>query len=338
MNRTPFPPHALNREPVKTIMVALSLALFVAASVLYRATGLLVAFVVWTVALMYFGFRAAQKQLRDVEQERARALKSHSASMADRMLFAQRQGWEYEASSAELAEGFGRIAQEVTGRPTEETEAIARHAAELVAEGVLRGRIDGLPVTVFDLEMINYDDMRELRKRCRYGRAAEASKDYLTVCAVELPVRLPYVASAHLMSHAEEALRTADVEFARFLLSHPAVRESALDPDHLWSVAGDRLLACTVSNDGLDVPQATSLAARTAAVAAAFPWPELERFRLPEPDEPPRHILWVFPWEWPDGQGARRWDEQPIGRTDLRAFRSHPAWLDTTALLADPAH
>ena len=336
MNRTPFPPHVMIREPVKRMMTALLLVGSFAAFGLFGGTALLVFFTVWAVTVAYASFRSAQKQLRDVEKERAQALKSHSASMADRFLFAQRQGWQYEASSAELAEGLGRITQEVPDRLPEEQEVVARHAAQLVAEGVLRGRIDGFPVTVFDLEMINYDDMHELKKRCRYRRAAEASKDYLTVCVVELPVRLPYVASAHLMSHDEEAVRTADVEFARFLLSRPSVRESALDPEYLWSVAGGRLLACTVSNSGLGVPQATSLATRTAAVAAAFPWPELERFRLPEPDEPPRHNLWVFPWDWPTGQRARRWDEQPIGRTGLRAFRSNPAWLDTKAPLEDP--
>ncbi|MGW0941370.1 hypothetical protein ACWD4O_02295 [Streptomyces sp. NPDC002623] len=347
MHRTPFPPHTFARHKwLLNLFAALSLAAFFYVGGRFGAGALGVLFVLWSAALLFFGYQEGQKQFRAVEEDRARALKAHIASMAERMLFAGREeGWEFEASCAETAVGFGRIPQDVPdlGLAKEEEQAVARHAAGLVAEGVLRTRIDGFPVTAFDLEMINDADVRELRRRCRFERAAEASKDYLTVVAVHLPVRLPYLASVHPFAPGSRIACTADDDFAEFLLSVPAVRAAALDVERPWSVQGGLLVSCALTNSGLDVADVVEVARRTALLAGAFPWSELERFRVEAPETGAetgtgagtgagQHSLWVH--EFTNslfGPQMRRWDEQRLGRTELRAFRSTHEWLSERA-------
>lgn len=335
LNRTPLPTHPITRKPLINIATAVSLAGFIAVFGAFGGAALGITFALWSVGLLVLGFRYGQKMLREVEADRALAVKAHAASMADRMLYAQRRGLEFEASSAEWAEGFGRVPQEVPERLTEEQRVRARHAAELVAEGVLRMRGDGLPVTVFDLEVINQNDVWELKQRCRYSRAAEASKYYLTVCVVTLPMRLPYVASAHLYrTEPDDTDRTTHPEFADLLLSRPGVREAALDRDWLWSVDGDRLICCAVTSRGLDIGQVEGLAGRAAAIADAFPWPELERFRAAAPDSRPRHTLWIntpdllIDRDAPFGGLVQSWAEQEIDRTGLHALKDRSEWLD----------
>ncbi|MBE8476793.1 hypothetical protein [Streptomyces justiciae] len=340
MNRTPYRESVLMREPLKSILVALSLVSFFAVGGLFGATALGVFFALWCVSLLYAGFRFARKLLREAEEDRARSVKAHAAVMADRMMAAQRQGFAYEASSAELAEGFGRIPQDVPDRLIEEERVIARHAAGLVAEGVLRMEVDGFPVTVFDLEVINYDDVADLKRRGSYSRAAEAAKDYLTVCVVTLPVPLPYLASAWLFDR--EAAHTADADFAEVVMSVPLVRQAVLDvePPWPWSVQQDRLISCELSGAGLDVPAALALATRLTQVAGAFPWTDLERFRLSAPEPRPQYTLWASlgqytpvihnPW-------VRRWDAQEIGRSGLRAYRSHSEVLKIEAVSVHPS-
>ncbi|MGP4051860.1 hypothetical protein [Streptomyces sp. 2A115] len=341
MDRTPLPPHALARQPLATIATVVSLAAFLAVPAAFGGAALGVFFVLWIAGLLFYGVHAGQKQLREVERDRARSRKSHAASMADRMLRAQREGYEFEDSSAELAEGFGRIPQEVTDHLTEENQVIARHAADLVAEGVLRMRLSDFHVTVFDLEVINYEDVAELKKRCRYGRAAEASKDYLTVCVVTLPMPLPYVAAAHLFGEGRKgADRTLDPEFADFLLSVPAVREAAMNAEQPWSVEQDRLIACAWTNSGLDTPAALSLASRMAALAGEFPWAELDRFRLAEPEPRHQYTLWASLGPQPVEPAVglvQRWEEAQIGRTDLRAYKPNDEWLDFQAAAEQPS-
>ncbi|MGW2045853.1 hypothetical protein ACWCPF_11795 [Streptomyces sp. NPDC001858] len=340
MNRTPFPPHALVRRTwLLNLLSMLSVVAFFYVGSRFGAGALGAAFVLWFAALLYFGHHDGQKQFRAVERDRARALKAHTASMAERMLFAWREeGWEFEASCPETAMGFGRIPQDIPDHGLmPEERVVARHAADLTAEGVLRTRIDGFPVTAFDLEMINEPDVCELRRRARFERAAEASKDYLTVVAVQLPVRLPYLASVHPFGPGSQIACTADDAFAEFLLSVPAVRAAALDVERLWSVQGDLLVSCALTDCGLDVADVVEVARRTALLAGAFPWSELERFRVeaPEPGTEPgagtgagQHSLWVH--EFTDGvigPQVRRWDEQRLGRTELRAFRSTEEWM-----------
>ncbi|MER6953522.1 hypothetical protein [Streptomyces sp. NPDC000618] len=354
MDRTPFPPHTFARHKwLLNLFAALSLAAFFYVGGQFGAGALGVLFVLWSAALVFFGYQEGQRQLRAVEDDRARAFKAHTASMAERMLFAGREeGWEFEASCAETAVGFGRIPQDVPDRGlTEEEQVVARHAAGLAAEGVLRTRIDGFPVTVFDLEMINDPDVRELRRRCRFERAAEASKDYLTVVAVHLPVRLPYLASVHPFAPGSRVACTADDAFAEFLLSVPAVRAAALDVERLWSVQGDLLVSCALTDSGLDVADVVEVARRTARLAGAFPWSELERFRVEAPETGTgtgagteaeaetgtgtgtgQHSLWVHEFTSDlIGPQVRRWDEQRLGRTELRAFRSTHEWLSERA-------
>ncbi|MFF5496753.1 hypothetical protein [Streptomyces aquilus] len=343
LNRTPFPTHPLARKPLNNIFAAVSLAGFIAVLGAFGGAALGITFLLWGLGLLVWGFRYGQKQLRAVEADRALAVKAHAASMADRMLYAQRRGLEFEASSAAWAEGFGRIPQEVPDRLSEEQRVRARHAADLVAEGVLRMRGDDLPVTVFDLEMINQSDVWELKKRCRYSRAAEAAKYYLTVCVVTLPMPLPYVASAHLHRNPEDPDRTEDPEFAELLLSRPGVREAALDRDWLWSVDGGRLICCAVTSRGTDIGNVEGLADRMAALAGAFPWPELERFRVPARGSRPRCPLWIntpdllIDRDAPFGGLIQIWVEKEIDRTGLHALTTRTEWLARASATLGPS-
>ncbi|MCX5330438.1 hypothetical protein [Streptomyces sp. NBC_00140] len=344
LNRTPLPTHPMTRKPLNSVAAALSLAGFIAVLSAFGGTALGITFLLWCLGLLVWGFRYGQKQLRAAEADRALARKAHAASMADRMLWAQRHGHEFEASCAEWAEGFGRVPQEVPERLAEEQRVRARHAADLVAEGVLRMRVDGRPVTVFDLEVINESDVWELKRRCRYSRAAEVSMYYLTVCVVTLPVRLPYLASAYLhRTEADDTDRTADPAFAELLLSRPAVRAAAQDRDWLWSVDGDRLICCAVTGRGMDIGQVEGLAGRMAAIAGAFPWPELEHFRVPAPDSRPRHILWIntpdllVDRDAPFGGLVQSWAEREIDRTGLYALKARSEWLQRTSAALRPS-
>ncbi|MFI8192083.1 hypothetical protein ACIF8T_25420 [Streptomyces sp. NPDC085946] len=275
------------------------MVLFFAVLGFLGAAALGVAFALRTAGLLLYGVRFGRRQVREIEEDRARCVEAHSASTADRMMFAQRQrGREFEPESADLAVGFGRIPQDVpAGGISEPDRVVAGHAAGLVAQGVLRGRIDGFPATVVDLEVIDHIDVAEVKKRCGYGRAAEATKDCLTVCVGHLPLRLPYAASVHVLGSGE-GTHTADPGFAEFPLTRPGVREAAPAGRPPWSVRQDRLIGCVLSNRGLDVAEATGLAARLVPLAGAFPRSEPERFRLPEPaaDERPASTLWADPW------------------------------------------
>ncbi|MGW7518491.1 hypothetical protein ACWGJ2_23190 [Streptomyces sp. NPDC054796] len=369
MNRTPLAPHALTRTPHNQVFAALSLAVFVAVGLTLGAGAVGVVIVLWLAGLLGYGYRHGKRQLDAVERDRARAAATHAGLLAERERFAQREGMEYEAASARLAEGFGRIEQEIPddleaserrsgsgqGVSFKETarEAarlplageIARHAAGLVAQGVVRTRVEGFPVTVFDLEVLDHFDLEELRGKRKPAQAVELSKDYLTVWSVGLPLALPYVSSAYAWhdAHGEAGLlgelagpelRAEDADFAAFLMSVPAVRSAALAAEaRPWCVDGARLLTSVRTNSGT-VPEAVrAVAAELAAVAAAFPWRELERFRVEEAGDDERsraaRVLWTHRWDGaPGAPVVGRWEDTRITRGGLRAFL--PAILGST--------
>lgn len=258
----------------------------------------------------------------------ARKLYSHLAAAGSLILFV--------AVVALLGRRFGRVEQQVPDGTHLRDAALARHTAELTAEGVVRTTLQGCPVTIFDLELINDVDLAELGKRVLPGRATECAKEYLTVTAVTLPFTLPYVSAltAWHRGLAEEVTglvdpdeqdvpaelrHTDDPELAALLLSVPEVKQAAQTLDHLWVISGDQLVTAKLTNTGLDPAAALYRATVAAGIAAALPWDRLAAFRrepaAPAPWRLHRSPFLAHQW-WLDpgvlGPGVLRW-----GHTDL---------------------
>ncbi|WP_405981839.1 hypothetical protein [Streptomyces sp. NBC_00158] len=358
MRRLPLPGHPLETSRLLLNLLTLAtLAAVFAAVVLggYPAGGITLLLVL--AALLVWSVRFRKESLRRLEVERAEDLLAHAELLEQRQQYARDRGFAYEETSAGPAVGFGRIEQHVPQDPAEweggatmgervkeaphleRLVGLARHARELVAEGVVRMDREGFRVTVFDLELVDHEDLGGLVRMLKPAAALEASKDYVTVWSVELPFPLPYVSSAYAwdgrrdpveaLAEGEERIerRAEDREFADRLLSYPAVREDALsDTAHPWFLDGARLVACARSNRGVDPWTVEATAARLARLAARVPWTELERFRVTDPQDGPvraGRIRWTHRWHGLPGRpptARALLEERQITHAGLRAF------------------
>lgn len=216
MRRLPLPGHPLETSRLLLNLLTLAtLAAVFAAVVLggYPAGGITLLLVL--AALLVWSVRFRKESLRRLEVERAEDLLAHAELLEQRQQYARDRGFAYEETSAGPAVGFGRIEQHVPQDPAEweggatmgervkeaphleRLVGLARHARELVAEGVVRMDREGFRVTVFDLELVDHEDLGGLVRMLKPAAALEASKDYVTVWSVELPFPLPYVSSAY---------------------------------------------------------------------------------------------------------------------------------------------
>lgn len=167
-------------------------------------------------------FGDPRKRLGTVADERAQVVDRRPAVLAERRDLAARTGSAFQERDPALADGFGRLDQPV---PHELLDAarraprrsvgmhaqrwlLARHAADLVAEAVLRGEPAGGPVVAFDLEVVDHellvdvgsgtDGFRPPGAQVDLATArVEACKRYLSVCVATLPVPLPFVSSLY---------------------------------------------------------------------------------------------------------------------------------------------
>ncbi|MDT0267536.1 hypothetical protein RM844_14695 [Streptomyces sp. DSM 44915] len=358
MNRTPLPEHALKRTPYNQIFAALMLTSLVGAYVLLGGIGFGIALALWIAGLIFygraFGKRSFEMAMRQREQDEA----SHQQLLRERARHAAREGMTYEEQSVELAALYGRVKQDVPESTRLPFRPRARHTAELTAEGVVRGERGGFPSTIFDLAVVNEVDLSELRRRGQFDRAVECAKDYLTVCAVTLPFALPYLSAQAAWEYSDdgsgefttprksgaleptsEQRHSDDPQFARMLLSVPAVREAAQKLDLLWVIWGDQLIASKLSNTGLAPDEAFRRLGTVAALAAAFPWGQLAQYRQPKDAVaalpalwgPPRSPLLAHQWwhgEGPDNPWVLRWGHQPLGATGLHQLSSVGLFLD----------
>ncbi|WP_165986023.1 hypothetical protein [Streptomyces sp. YIM 98790] len=343
-------------------LAVVSLLVFMLGGLALGLPGLGLAVGLWLAAVGGRHVLAGRWRLHRAERDRAACAERWERTRRAREEYAARHdGMTYQRESVREARGFGRIDQDVpedlaererrlareggAGRRQWRREAaeldwsaaLARHAAGLTALSVLRTRVRGFPVTVFDLPLVDEDDAWELCRFTGAARAAEAARDYLTVWCVALPLALPYVSSAAAWedeppdegdgpageAHGGGGALTDDWEAARLLLSVPEVRASALDPRATpWWVEGERLLACVRSNDGVAPERVAEVAAELAGLAGRFPWAGLERYRIPFPD--PHGAACVrLTHRWygrQDGPGVIRWEAQRLTRTGLRAF------------------
>ncbi|MDX2391602.1 MULTISPECIES: hypothetical protein [unclassified Streptomyces] len=357
MHRFPLPDHPLKTNRLLLNVTAALVTVPFLGALLF--IGFLAGGIVLAVILIGFGtwgFRRRKAELRGLEVQRAEAVLAHAELLERRERYARENGHSYQETCAESALGFGRIEQRIPedrkeweGGATmgervkeaphlEKLVGVARHAGELVAEGVVRMRREGLDVTVFDLEVIDHHDLEGLVTCMKPAVALEVSKDYMTVWSVELPHALPYVSSAYAWDgrrgpleayvEGEERLerRTENKELADFLLSLPAVRFDALsDTPHPWFIDGNRLMACARGNEGVDPRTLEDTAARLARLAAGLPWTALRRFTLTDPQDERRasRIRWTQRWYGsPAGSPSARvlWEERRITHAGLRAF------------------
>lgn len=167
----------------------------------------------------------ARRMLAAARRERAFAVSEHERFIAERRDRARRAGLTYEQAAPALAEGFGRVEQQVPedfvsdegdrapgiaaatreAPRAERMRVVLEHAAGLQAEAVVHARIMGLPVVAFDLEVLDHDtllDRDQVGFASDWNVAAELAKSYLTVWMVRLPVALPYAASAFAVEQA----------------------------------------------------------------------------------------------------------------------------------------
>lgn len=352
--RTIVGDHLLKRTPYNQIVAALSLALFIAVLVTAGWIWLLVTFVVWCAALMYFGHASMQRALALLTREREEERQAHEATLAGRRALATMPDVTYEEQSAEVAARFGRLDQTVPRHALPEEAQRTRHTAELVARGVVRTTLRGFPVTVFDLEVAHESDLGVLSRKTRFERAFDLCTCYLTVCAVTLPFPLPHLSALAAWSpgmvetyaggpvnEAErgvppELRHTDDPEFADLMLSVPAVRRAAHDLKLLWTISGDVLTTSVITPSGLPVPTVLQRATVLAELAEAFPWNRLETYRRTAPQAPwPLHRSPLLAHEWwrPATEldhAVLRWWHHPLGKTGVRAFRS------TSLTVGDP--
>jgi hypothetical protein len=152
--------------------------------------------------------------------ERAACREQYLAHLDDRRRLAERTGLSYEGRSGPLAEGFGRLEQEVPdnlmesvaggspipvrqamreARGYERLQVLLEHAAGLEAESVIHAQVGELPAVLFELELVVLDEMTQVEPQ-GFGKlelAAEVAKRYLSVGMVTLPFPLPFVSSAY---------------------------------------------------------------------------------------------------------------------------------------------
>lgn len=286
MNRTKIGKHILARTPYNQIVAAVSIALFITVFVLAGWIGLLVVFVLWLAALLYAGYAFTRREFAEAARMRDEDRRAHEDLIARRRRLGQHMDMTYEERSPSLAARFGRVDQNVVENGDPRHTARARHAAELVAEGVLRMPSGGFPVTVFDLEVVNEFDLGNLARMGRADQAVESAKCYLTVCAVTLPYPLPYLSSLAAWNTGlveeiapvvdvgapGELRHTDDPRFAALLLSVPEVLRAAHNLNLLWTVSGDQLVTATMTSTGITPESALRRATDLAALAGAFPW------------------------------------------------------------------
>ncbi|GAB3744420.1 hypothetical protein GCM10027598_78970 [Amycolatopsis oliviviridis] len=341
MNRTTLEKHILARTPYNQIAAALSLALFIVVLLYAGWTALLVVFVLWSAALAYGGFASSRREFAKVVRAREEDRHVHDELIARRGRLVQFADTAFEERSTVVAARFGRVDQNVDDLVDPRKAVRARHAAELVAQGVISMRFCGFPVTVFDLDVINEADFASLVKMGKAERAIEASMVHLTVCAVTLPYPLPYLSSLAawepgMLAELEESMddvpaelrHTDDPDFASLLLSVPKLLRAAHDLDLLWTISGDQLVAAAMSTTGITPESALRRATDLAAVAAALPWDRLEPFRRDTADIPapwPLHRSRFVTHQWwvgndESGPTVRRWEHDPIGKTGTYAF------------------
>ncbi|MET9607544.1 hypothetical protein ABZZ17_21150 [Streptomyces sp. NPDC006512] len=354
MHRFPLPEHPLKTNRlllnVVTALVTvpvLGVLLFVG----FLAGGIALAVILFGIGV--WGFRWRKESLRALEAERAEAVLTHAELLERREQYARDRGFAYQDTCAESAIGFGRIEQHVPqdraqweggatmGERVKEAPhldklvGLARHANDLVAEGVVRMRREGMAVTVFDLELVHHHDLEGLVRSMKPALALEVSKDYVTVWSVELPFALPYVSCAYAwdgrrdpveaLLEGEDRLdrRTENRELADFLLTLPAVRSDALsDTDHPWFIDGNRLLACERGNHGVGPRTVEDTAVRLARLASRLPWPDLERFAVTDPEDGrlrATRIRWTHRW-YGSPSARALWEERQITHAGLRAF------------------
>ncbi|WP_327113990.1 hypothetical protein OHB12_33110 [Nocardia sp. NBC_01730] len=344
MNRTKIGKHILARTPYNQIVAAVSIALFITVFVLAGWIGLLVVFVLWLAALLYAGYAFTRREFAEAARMRDEDRRAHEDLIARRRRLGQHMDMTYEERSPSLAARFGRVDQNVVENGDPRHTARARHAAELVAEGVLRMPSGGFPVTVFDLEVVNEFDLGNLARMGRADQAVESAKCYLTVCAVTLPYPLPYLSSLAAWNTGlveeiapvvdvgapGELRHTDDPRFAALLLSVPEVLRAAHNLNLLWTVSGDQLVTATMTSTGITPESALRRATDLAALAGAFPWGRLEPYRrdtagMPVPWQLHRSPFLVHQW-WMEsdllGPGVLRWAHGPLGATGMYAFES----------------
>ncbi|MGH3466685.1 MAG: hypothetical protein ACRDQF_02995 [Thermocrispum sp.] len=351
MNRTPLPEHLLKRSPYNQLFAIPSLALFLGAYTLFGGVGFLVTFGLWSVGLISYGRVFGKRSFQAVMRQREQDETSHRYLLRERAEHAEREGMTYAENSAELAATYGRVEQDVPENTSILYRPRARHTAELTAEGVVRGEQGGFPCTVFDLTVVNEVDLRELRRRGQFDMAVECAKEYLTVCAVTLPIALPYLSAQAAWENSydsddqarpdtdtpSEQRHSDDPEFARLLLSVPAVREAAVNLDLLWVIRGDQLIASKASNTGLGSGEAFQRLSALATLGAALPWDRLEPYRRPDAAAEVAQLwglrrspLLAHQW-WNQGgllgESVLRWGHQPLGSTGLHQLGSVGLYL-----------
>lgn len=358
MNRSPLPEHALKRTPYNQLFTVLALASLFGAFVLLGGLGVGIAIALWIAGLIFYGRAFGKRSFEMAMRQREQDETAHRQMLRERATHAEREGMTYEEQSVELAALYGRVEQDVPENTSPRFRPRARHTAELTAEGVVRGERGGFSSTLFDLAVVNEVDLRELQRRGQLDRAVECAKDYLTVCTVTLPFALPYFSAQAAWEHSQdgsdeptkpskpgapeppsEQRHSEDPEFARLLLSVPAVREVAQNRDLLWVIRGDHLIASKLSNTGLAPDEAFRRLGTLAALAAAFPWDRLEPYRrpngvvaaLPPLWGPVRSPLLAHQWwhgEGPDNPWVLRWGHQRLGSTGLHQLSSVGLFLD----------
>ncbi|MEV6240426.1 hypothetical protein [Lentzea sp. NPDC051838] len=350
VDRTEIAPHALARTPYNQIAAFLSLALFIAVLLSAGWTWLLVTFIVWVIALLVAGAVFARRAVAKVAERREADRQAHASTLVSRRGVDQFRDTTYEEQSAELAARFGRVEQTVPRHATPAHAHRVKHAAELVAQGVLRMSLHGRPVTAFDLEVANEVDLARLSRKTTFEQAFTLSTCYLTVCAVTLPFPLPYLSilaafgpgmTEALVSEVDEdevgvpsELRhTDDPEFAALMLSVPAVRRAAHDLDLPWVISGDQLVSTVLTPAGLPVHSVLRRANALGELAKSFPWDRLEAHRRDTvPTAPwPLHrspLITYQSWLTGDllGHGVLRWSHRSLG-DDIWAFQGTPVEL-----------
>lgn len=342
--------HPLKRTPYNQIFAALSLALFVAVLLSAGWTWLLVTFIAWIIALLCVGIVSLRRALARLTQQREEDKQAHAATLAGRRTIARMPDATYEDQSAELAARFGRVDQTVPRHALPAEARRTKHTSELVAHGVLRTTMRGFPVTAFDLEVANEDDLALLSRKTRFENAFALSTCYLTVCAVTLPFPLPHLSALAAWSPGlveafadekgladvpPELRHTDDPEFAALMLSVPAVRKAAHDLHLAWTVSGDVLTASVLTPSGLPAHSVLRLANALAELAEMMPWDRLGPYRrdtVAQPAPWPEHrspLLTYESWRTDNllGPSMLRWWHCPLGKTGAYAFRSSPIRL-----------
>lgn len=245
-------------------------------------------------------------------------------------------------------------------RAYERMQVLLRHAAGMEAESVIHAQVAGFPATLFELEVVDPDRMADVEPQglSKLDLAAEATKAYLSVGMVTLPFALPFVSSTYALEmdrsyeptggaeaalaaaqygsakapqelrRQRVALTTEDEELARLLLSIPAVRRLALEPDRMppWFVDGDRLITSNLTETGIPANLAQRWLSGLGTLAEAFPWPALDRIRTdPSASQTARHQRFFRTYALGSRPGAvlEHWEEEPTESGARLLRRTH---------------